>query len=450
MKELIEDLENHQESMSRRHFMKSSVGLGLILGLGGMNVLALAAEPTPLKVVVVGGGFGGATAAKYLKMWGKSAVEVTLIEANDKFTSPILSGLVVTSQLAIDRLDFGFDRLNSVHGVTIMQNTVTSVDSVGKSVTLSDGTTTVAYDRLILAPGIDFVPVEGWDPLKLPHAWSGRDQLALFTEQLAHFPENGTVVIRVPAGPYRCPPGPYERASTVADYLRVTNKNARVVVLDNQPNITIDPTLFHELYEEFGVEYRSNIRIKRVNSGDDVGTGRSISFVELETDAEGLVTTIEGSEETIEAAVINLIPDHKAAPIIFSAGLTDGGNWAPVDPLTYESTIPGKEFIHILGDSQGTGQTKAGQAANGQAKICADAILQVLAGKAVYGLPIVTVGCSALVTQTRANWAGNTWRYDPVSKLMLKDKANAAADPSPENQDTMFKWANNLFADTFG
>jgi len=450
MQKLMENLENTQEIVSRRHFMKSSVGLGLILGLGGMNVFALAAEPTPLKVVVVGGGFAGATAAKYLKMWGKSIVDVTLIEANDKFTSPILSGLVVTSQLAIDRLDFGFDRLSGVHGVTVVKDTVTTVDSVGKTVTLSDGATTVEYDRLILAPGINFVPVDGWDPLKLPHAWAGRDQLEIFTEQLANFPKGGTVVIRVPVGPYRCPPGPYERASTIADYLRVTKKKARVIVLDNQPDISIDPELFHELYEEFGVEYRSNIRVKSVNSGDDEGNGRSISFVELETDAEGLVTEIEGDEETIEAAVINLIPAHKAAKIIFDTGLTDGGNWAPIDPLTYESTIPGKEFIHILGDAQGTAQTKAGQAANGQAKICADAILQILAGKPVYGKPIVTVGCSALVTQTRANWAGNTWHYDPETKTMFKFTGNAAADPSPENQDTMFKWANNLFADTFG
>jgi len=450
MQKLIENLGDNQANVSRRHFMKSSVGLGLILGLGGMNAFALAADPAPLKVVVVGGGFAGATAAKYLKIWGKSAVDVTLIEASEKFTSPILSGLVVTSQLAINRLDFGFDRLEA-HGITVVQNTVTAVDSVAKTVTLSDNATTVTYDRLILAPGIDFVPVDGWDPLKLPHAWAGRDQLALFTEQLANFPENGTVVIRVPVGPYRCPPGPYERASTIADFLRVTKKNARVIVLDNQPDITIDPELFHELYEEFGVEYRPNIRVKRVNSGDDTGNGRSITFVELETDAEGLVTAIEGEEETIEAAVINLIPAHKAAKIIFDAGLTiDEGNWAPVDPLTYASTVPGKEFIHILGDSQGTAQTKAGQAANGQAKICADAILQQLAGKAVYGQPIVTVGCSALVTQTRANWAGNTWHYDPETKSMFKFTGNAAADPSPENQDTMFKWANNLFADTFG
>jgi len=430
---------------SRRHFLKT--GAGLCLGLAGMSALSVFAETAPLKVVVVGGGFGGATAAKYFKLWGKTLVEVTLIEPNAVYNSPILSGLVVTNQLEVDRLDFNYDRLRDVHGVNLIQDRVTSIDSSTKTVTL-DGGSSLSYDRLILSPGIDFIDIEGWDPQKLPHAWSGREQLLLLKEQLANFPDNGTLVIKVPAAPYRCPPGPYERASTVADYLGVNNKNARVVVLDPQRDIAIDPTLFHELYDEFGVEYRSNIQVLSVNSGDENGNDRSITFVELLKDADGVVIG-QNEPETITAAVINLIPDHKAAPLIFATGL-NSGNWAPINPLTYESTVEGKEFIHILGDSQGTAQTKAGQAANAQAKICADAVLRILAGQQPYGQPIVTVGCSALVTQTRANWAGNTWRYNPDTLLMVKDKANAAADPNEANWEPMLKWANNLFADTFG
>lgn len=445
MNKSTETLDINQVFLSRRQFMK--IGLGLFTGFAGMNIFSFAAELQPFKVVVVGGGFGGATAAKYLKLWGKELVEVILVEPNVKYNSPILSGMVVTHQLEIDRLDFGYDRLSTVHGINIIKDRVASIDSASKTVSL-DGGSTLSYDRLILSPGIDFVDVEGWDPLKLPHAWSGRDQLSLLTEQLANFPKNGTFVINVPAGPYRCPPATYERASTVADYLQVNNKNARVVVLDIQSDISINPTLFHELFEEFGVEYRSNIQIQHVNSGDNAGNGRSITFVELIKDADGAVIG-QNNIETIEAAVINLIPDHKAASLIFDADLNEG-NWAPVDPLTYESTIAGKEFIHILGDSQGTAQVKAGQSANAQAKVCADAILRILAGQEPYGIPITTVGCSALVTQTRANWAGNTWRYNPNTLLMEKDKANAAADPSEANHEIMLKWANNLFADTFG
>ncbi len=438
-------LEVSQEIWSRRQLLKT--GAGLLAGLAGMNALsAFSAEPP--HIVVVGGGFGGATAAKYLKLWGGVSVNVTLIEPNTTFSSPILSGMVVTHQLEIDRLDFGYDRLRDIHGVNILQNRVTAVDSAGKTITLSDGVTTLAYDRLILSPGIDFIDVPGWESEKLPHAWSGRDQLALFTEQLGSFPVNGTLVIKVPKLPYRCPPGPYERASTVADYLRVNNKNARVVVLDAQPEISIEADMFHGFYDEFGVEYRPNIRVTSVNSGDAEGHGKSITFVEQIKDVDGLVIS-ENAPETIEADVVNLIPDHKAASIIFTAGL-NVDNWAPINPLTYESTIVGKENIYILGDSQATAQVKGGQAANAQAKICADAILRDMAGVAPYGTPITSVGCSAPVTQTKVNWAGKAWRYDAISGLMEVSASNAATEPSEVHLEPMLKWANNLFADTFG
>ncbi|MEA1989536.1 MAG: FAD/NAD(P)-binding oxidoreductase [Pseudomonadota bacterium] len=427
-------LEVSQALWSRRQLLK--VGAGLMVGVSGLNSLnAFAAVP---HIVVVGGGFGGATAAKYLKLWGKETVNVTLIEPNASYNSPILSGMVVTNQLEVDRLDFGYNRLSDIHGVNILQDRVTAVDSVAKTVTLADGTSTMSYDRLILAPGIDFIDVPGWDPDKLPHAWSGRNQLVTLKEQLANFPVGGTLVIKVPKLPYRCPPAPYERASTVADYLRVNNKEANVIVLDAQANIPIEADMFHAFFSEFGVEYRPNIEVTSVNSGDAEGNGRSITFSQS-----------GGVAETIEADVINLIPDHKASSIIFDAGL-NVDNWAPINPLTYESTIVGKENIHILGDSQATAQVKGGQTANAQAKVCADAILRVMAGDTPYDTPITTVGCSAPVTQTKVNWAGKAWRYDSATSSMVVSAGNVATEPSEVHLEAMLKWANNLFADTFG
>jgi len=442
-------IEVRQAMWSRRGFLKA--GAGLLAGVAGLNALPVRADG-PYRIVVVGGGFGGATAAKYFKLWGQESgldVAVTLIEPNAKYSSPILSGMVVTRQLEIDRLDFGFDRLQDVHGVSLLQDSVTGIDAVGKTVTLSDGSTTVAYDRLILSPGISFVDVEGWDTDKVPHAWSGRDQLQLLTQQLADFPEGGTFVLKVPAAPYRCPPGPYERASTVADYLRANNKNARVVVLDAQADIAVEPDTFHALYDDFGVEYYGNIQIERVNSGDAEGKGKSITYVTLEKDIDGTVIG-QSAEQTIEADVINLIGDHKAADLIFDAGLNDGGNWAPVNPLTYESTVAGKEFIHILGDAQGTPIVKAGQAANNEAKVCVDAILRTLGGDSPYATPIVTVGCSAPVTQTKVNWAGNVWRYNDGTLNMEKVAGKFAPEPTEANWQPMLQWAHNLFADSFG
>jgi len=432
------DIDVRQALWSRRNVLKA--GAGLLVGLSGIHSLsALALDPL-LKVVVVGGGFGGATAAKYLKLWGKDLVEVTLVEPKAEYSSAILSGMVLTDQLEIDRLDFGYDRLSGVHGVTIVQDRVASVDSAAKTVTL-DGGSTLDYDRLIMSPGIDFVDVDGWDPEKLPHAWDGREQTQLLQQQLENFPDNGTFVLKVPAPPYRCPPGPYERASAIADYLRHNTEGARIVVLDTLADISIEPDLFHSLYDELGVEYRPNIEVLSVNSGDDEGNGRSITF----SDSGSVV-------ETIEANVINLIPDNKAAPLIFSAGLADPltEKWAAINPLSYESTVPGKEFIHVLGDSQATAQPKAGQMANAQAKICADAILRILAGDAPYAHPITTVGCSSPVTLTKVNWAGNNWRYDTDTGQMVKDVAKAAPVPTEENWQPMLSWAHNLFADSFG
>ncbi|GAB6069378.1 NAD(P)/FAD-dependent oxidoreductase [Thiomicrorhabdus hydrogeniphila] len=427
-------LEVSQAIWSRRQLLKT--GAGVLAGLSGLtSVKAFAAVP---EIVVVGGGFGGATAAKYLKIWGKDTVNVTLIEPNTKFSSPILSGMVVTSQLEVEKLDFGYSRLTGIHGVNLVKDQVIAVDSALKTVTLSDGVTTMNYDHLILAPGIDFIDVPGWDKTKLPHAWSGRDQLVNFQQQLVNFPVGGTLVIKVPKLPYRCPPGPYERASTVADYLRVNNKKANVIVLDAQPDISIEADMFRALYSEFGVDYRPNIEVVSVNSGDAEGNGRSITFSQS-----------SGVNQTIEADVINLIPDHKAGSIIFTAGL-NVDNWAPINPLTYESTVSGKEHIYVIGDSQATAQVKGGQTANAQAKICADAILRIMAGQLPYDTPITTVGCSAPVTQTKINWAGKAWRYDSGTQTMVVSASNVAPEPSEVYLKPMLKWANNLFADTFG
>ena len=460
-------LTNNLNNESRRHFMKSGVGLGLIIGMSAMSVFSFANVPEPLKVVVVGGGYGGATAAKYLKLWGKTAVEVTMIEPKELFMSPIMSGMVVTSQLEVDRISFNYDRLRDIHGVNVVKDSVVSIDSTSavKTVTLFGGAS-IAYDRLILSPGIDFVDVEGWDREKLPHAWDGSEQTMLLQKQLACFPEGGTLIFNVPNYPFRCPPGVYERATAVADYLRVKNKNAKVIVLDSQTDIFVENELFHGLYDDLGVEYIGNTRITSVNSGDEEGKGRSITYVNIEREERVLPTNpfpkeIPGSASepvTIDADVINLIPDNKAAPLIFSAGLVpDGALWAPVNELTYESVIPGKEGIYILGDSLYTMQSKAGQMANAQAKVCADAILKILAGQAIYQQPITTAGGFAPTVGGKVNWIGVTYVYDPTfdrgplgSGAMVRKTFRSAPEPTEANREQMLKWANNLFADTWG
>lgn len=450
-------LDVRQAMWSRRNVLKTSAGV--LAGIMGAQWLpSLADELSVPHIVVVGGGFGGATVAKYLKLWGKDTVKVTLIEPNAQFMSPIMSGMVITGQLEADRISFGYERLRDVHGVTWVQDRVTAIDSVAKTVTLEgiEGVVVepLAYDRLILSPGIDFVDVPGWDPLKLPHAWGSRAQADLLQAQLNAFPEGGVFVINVPTYPFRCPPGPYERASAVADYLRVKNKNAQVVVLDTQPDIFVENSLFHALYDELGVQYRGNSKITAVNSGQDDGSGRSVTFVTLIRNELGEVTG-QSEPETLNAHVINLIPDNKAAAILYAAGLLDANQlWAPIHPLTYRSTIVGKEAIYILGDSIESAQSKAGQMANAQAKVCADAMLRELAGQPIYEHPITTAGGFAALTQTKVNWIGVSYAYDPAANNgagdMVRTHFASAPEPSEIHWQPMLQWANNLFADTFG
>lgn len=177
------DTEVRQAIWSRRNFLKAGAGVALsTFGFAALPFLSANAAPGELNVVVVGGGYGGATVAKYLKMWSKDSaltVNVTMIEPNAEFMSPIMSGMVVTGALEVDRISFNYDRLTQVHGVEWVQDRVTSIDSEVQTVTLGDGVTIIAYDKLILSPGIDFVDIDGWDKEKIPHAWGGRDQALL-------------------------------------------------------------------------------------------------------------------------------------------------------------------------------------------------------------------------------------------------------------------------------
>jgi len=449
-------LEVRQALWSRRNFLKA--GAGLIAGASTLGALSAFAADTPHKIVVVGGGYGGATVSKYLKMWGKDAVEITMIEPNAEFMSPIMSGMVISGNLELDRITFNYDRLTGVHGVNWVQDRVTAVDSEAKTVTLSDASV-VSYDRLILSPGIDFVDVEGWDKEKLPHAWGGSDQALLLKEQIASFPENGTLVVTVPTYPFRCPPGPYERATTFADHLIAEGKNPQVVLLDTQPDVLIrlphEQEMFHALFDEFNIDFRVNARVKSVESGDENGAGRTLTYATLIRDPEtGAEIGEEEETTTIEADVINLIADQKATPLLYEAGLVpDGELWAPINPLTFESTVEGKSNIHILGDSQGSALSKAGQMANSQAKVCADAILRTLAEQEVYQTPVYTAGGYANVTLTKVNWIGVSYRYDAVAnpeEPLQRTAFKVAPEPSSENFEPMLQWANNLFADTWG
>lgn len=411
-------------SNSRRNFMKFVGASSLFAVTPGM------AEDTSIPhIVVVGGGFSGATCAKYLKMWGGSSVNVTIIEANPTYVSPILSNLVLNGQKTTSDLSFTYGDLSSKYSINMIHSTVSSVDKTNQSLTLENGNS-VKYDKLVLASGIDFIKTNDYDISKVPHAWKAGEQTNLLKAQIDAMVDGDTFTMTIPAAPYRCPPGPYERACVVADYLKNSKgySNCNVIVLDANANITVEADTFSAKFTEYGVEYYPSTTVTAVDDST-----RTLTYTE------------GGVSKTLSSTVLNVIPNQKAAPIIFTAGV-NSGNWAPINPLSYESVLT--SGIYIIGDSQGTGQPKAGHIGNSEAKVCADAILRTLNGHALYASPKTNSACYSPTSTTEASWLTAVYKYDSSNQSMVI--ANKAAGvPSTSNYSKMFLWSGNLFSDTF-
>ncbi len=409
---------------TRRDFIK-------FLGLSSL----MAINPSLLKgatiphIVIVGGGFSGATCAKYLKLWGGSSVDVTVVETNPTYTSPILSNLVLNGNKTTANLAFTYATLSNKYGINMIHSSVTNVDKTNKQLTLSNGSN-LTYDKLVLASGIDFDKVSNYDITKVPHAWGPKDQIELLKTQIDTMVDGDDFIMTIPASPYRCPPGPYERACVVADYLKNTKgfSSSKVIVLDANANIIVEADTFGTAFTSYGVDYRPNSIVTAV---DD--SANSVTF------------TQSGTPTTISGKVLNVIPNQKAASIVFTAGV-NSGNWAPVNPLSYESTIANN--IYIIGDSQATAQPKAGHIGNSEAKICADAILRSLNNIALNQSPKTNSACYSPTSSNSASWLTAVYKYDSNTQSMVL--ANGAAGASTTtNYSKMFLWSGNLFSDTF-
>jgi NADPH-dependent 2,4-dienoyl-CoA reductase/sulfur reductase-like enzyme len=410
-----------EQQVNRREFVKM-MGIGSFLAL---TPLSLKAQTIP-HVIVVGGGFAGATCAKYLKLWGGSDINVTLIEPNSTYNSPILSNLVLNGERNL--YTFNYDDLASKYGVTVVTSRVEMVNGSSKSVTLSDGST-LTYDRVVLAPGIDFIQSNAYDMTKVPHAWIAGEQTTILKAQIDAMQDGDSFVMTIPQSPYRCPPGPYERACVVADYLKNSRgfSNARVIVLDENADIVVEKESFSTAFSRYGIEYHPSSKVSYVDDST-----KSLTYEE------------GGSEHTLQATVLNVIPNHKAGKIIFDAGL-NSGNFAPVDLRSYESTLIAN--IHIIGDSHLSTQPKAGHIANSEAKICADAVLRLLNGHALVN-PKTNSACYSPISKNEATWLSAVYSYDATNNSMVMAQFDSGI-ASTKNYNDMFMWSGNLFSDTF-
>jgi NADPH-dependent 2,4-dienoyl-CoA reductase/sulfur reductase-like enzyme len=430
--------------IDRRQFLKLAAAASMAAGLPRLA----RAQTVPARVVVVGGGFGGATVAKYLRMWGDN-VQVTLVEPNANHVACILSNMVVTGSLAMSRITLPYDALRDIHGVDIVQGRAVGLDPAGNRITINTatGNQVLDYDHLVLAPGIDFVaPAGNWQPNLTPHAWKAGPQTTLLKKQLASMSNNDVFVMTVPPSPYRCPPGPYERACVVADYLKRKGRTgAKVIVLDGNSSIQAEPEGFGHAFNvtHAGViEYVPNAVVQSVDSST-----RSI---------------VTSARTVNNAKVLNFIPKQKAGGIAAKLGVNSLG-FVPVNPLSY--AVTNYANVHVIGDScavpatDGKGVPKSGHMANSEAKVCADAILRSLRGEAFDENIATSSACYSPITARTASWLSANFIYGDIydSAGVVKGKGMNRVDlgEAPAGQvgqssyQDMFTWADSLFADSF-
>ncbi|MFZ3175158.1 MAG: FAD/NAD(P)-binding oxidoreductase [Thiobacillus sp.] len=431
-------------TLNRRQFLKLASAMTALAAVPR----AVGAATTAPRVVVVGGGFGGATLAKYVRMWGGN-VQVTLVDANPNHVSCILSNLVVTGALSMSSITLGFDSLKTNHGVTVMQGRAVAIDAPGNRLTVStsSGNQILPYDHLVLSPGIDFVPAAGnWDPNLTPHAWQAGPQTTLLKNQLAAMRNNETFVMTVPKAPYRCPPGPYERACVVADYLKRKGRTgAKVIVLDANAGITAEPESFDHAFNVTHanvIEYHPNATVLSVDSST-----RSI---------------VTSARTVNNAKVLNYIPNQRAGAIAAGLPLNSTG-FVPVNPLTYGTAS--HPNIHVIGDScavpasDGKAVPKSGHMANSEAKICADAIIRSFNGEAPDEIIATSSACFSPITNKTSSWLSANFIYGDIfdangnvkGKGMHRvDIGEAAADMvDGDSYEDMFTWAESMFADSY-
>ena len=394
---------------------------------------------TVARVVVVGGGFAGATCAKYLRL-ADSRVEVSLIEPHRQFVTCPFSNAVLVGLRDLASITYAYDSLRQRHGVRVVHATATTLDPTARRVMLDDGST-LTYERLVLAPGVEMQwgAIEGYDAAaseRFPHAWQAGAQTLLLRRQLEAMADGGVVVMSAPDNPYRCPPGPYERASLIAHYLKTHKPRSKLLLLDAKDTFT-KQALFRAAWARLypgGLEWISGSQGGRV-SRIDIGTG-----------------TVHTDFDEYKPAVANIVPPQRAAAIARAAGLDEGKGWCSVHPHTFESTVhPG---IHLLGDAIiAAPMPKSAFSANNQAKVCAAAIVALLRGEQP-AEPILMNTCYSLVGPDYGISIAGVYRVTDGKIVAVEGTEGTSPVDAPDETRVLEaeyarSWYANIMADVF-
>lgn len=399
-----------KDRATRRDFLKTAMAAS-----AAIFPLPAIGQGTAARVVVIGGGFGGAACARALKRSG-AKVSVTLIEPNRVYTACPMSNAAIAGLRELTRQEFGYGRLQG-EGIDMVFAAAETVDAAARSVMVTGGQR-IEYDRLVLAPGIDF----RWDALPgysrevaaaMPHAWFGGDQIALLARQIAAMDDGGVVVISVPVTPSRCPPAPYERASLIAHMLKTRKPRSKVIVLDAKDSFTMQRQ-FQGAWKQL---YAGVLEYVALSDG-------------------GLVTEVDAASRTVSTdfdkytpAVTNIIPQQRAGAIAELAGVADRTGWCPVDPITFESQL--QPNIHVIGDAAIAGaMPRSASAASSQAKICAAAVAALLSGGKPQA-PTLNSSCFSLIAPDYA--ISQTGRYRPVGDLYTEEASDISPVDAPQS-----------------
>ena len=418
--------------MTRRQFLKASGAGGGVLAVAGLPGCAMFRGETEVpkgrRVVVVGGGWGGATAAKYVRL-ADPTIEVILLEPNKKFVSCPFSNLVLSGARGIGSLTFGYGGLRD-YGVKVRHEAATAIEPDAKRVRVGDGV--LAYDRVIVAPGVDFQieQVEGLGAAQATvlHAWKAGPQTVELAKQLRAMPDGGVFVLTVPPVAYRCPPGPYERICQVAWYLKMNKPKSKLIVLDANQNIVSKAALFRAAWQAYpNIDYRASNKVVKVDPG-----ARE-------------VTTDLGDKVRYDA--INLIPPQRAGTIAVQADLVGADKrWCEVDHVTYESVK--HRNAHVIGDATtGLPVPKSGTIANAMGKICANAVVSLMSGRPAPAVPPVNT-CYSWVSDREAIAVVNAYKIDNGKVVQVEQKLTPG-------HSTLYAqhaegWARSIWTDILG
>lgn len=424
--------------MQRRSFLRAA-GATALAAAAPATLRAASLLGARARVLVIGGGFGGATAAKYLRQWSDGALDVTLIEPNEALVSCPMSNLVLSGVRQMADITTPYSALTKKYGVNVVRDLAQEIDPVKRIVRLASGTS-FAYDRLVVSPGIDFI----WDELpgmqapgaqdSILHAWKAGPQTLALRRQLEAMPDGGMYTITIPLAPFRCPPAPYERACQVAFYFSQHKKNSRVLILDANEDVQSKGALFKRAWAERYagmLEYRPG-------------------FVTADVDVQRR-TAISEFGDQVQADVLNVIPPQRAGLIATRSGLANiNQRWCEVDFLSYESSR--YKHIHVLGDAiqVASQMPKSAHMANQQAKICAAAIIDTFNDRLPNRHPLAANACYSYVSDVDAMHVASVHAYEAEHKTMLPVPGAGGLSPAANALEGRYgwEWARHLWADS--